>query len=68
MLSDLNKEGEHHREHDEGEAEDVEERERHKHLGRCQLLVGVCRVEVDQSVGQEGHHSHLREVEIHGNV
>ena len=35
MLSDLNKEGEHHREHDEGEAEDVEERESHKHLGRC---------------------------------
>ena len=61
MVLYLNEEGDHHGQHDEGETKDVEEGQSHENLGGRQLVIGVRGVKVDEGIGQEGHHSHLRE-------
>ena len=55
----LHEVGDEEGEHDEGEAEDVEQRERHKSLLWRQSIGWVFRVFVDHRKGGKGHQSHL---------
>ena len=59
-LQHLDKIGDEHGEHGEGEAEDVEERERYEGLLWGELVIRV--VDVDERVGSKGHQRHLQEI------